>query len=221
MAFGIFDPEDAVRDGWARDKDDEVSFDGYNAFLQITTNDGSSGFSVTNSTGGVAFQAKSDGDGYVARNLGVGLLNPTEKLDVGGVAKMQGFHLPPGGFDGYVITSDDIGVGTWQPPPSDFDGIDEGEHRDLDQLVHLISEDSFDEIVKDTCGKTSACITWTSAAKVLKIREQLITRDVDKKVSVITTKQYDGAGLVVETMTETLARDSTGRVVSVTRSVVL
>lgn len=112
--FGKFEPDFAVREGWARDQEDEVSFDGYNAFLQITTNDGTSGFSVTNAAGGVAFTAKSDGDGYVARNLGIGTYNPVEKLEVIGVTKTDGFQLTEAPFDGYVLTSDGTGVGTWR-----------------------------------------------------------------------------------------------------------
>lgn len=114
-SFGKFDPDDAVREGWARDPEDEVSFDGYNAFLQITTADGSSGFSVTNAIGATAFKVKSDGDGYVAKNLGIGKTNPTEKLDIAGTAKIEGFQLVTDPTDGYVLTADGSGVGTWQP----------------------------------------------------------------------------------------------------------
>ena len=101
--FGKFEPDEAVREGWARDPENEVSFDGYNAFLQITTKDGTSGFSVTNAAGATTFRAKSDGDGYVARNLGVGALNPTTKLDVAGRTKTQECQLPTGATSGYAL----------------------------------------------------------------------------------------------------------------------
>jgi len=112
--FGKIDPEDGVREGWIRDDNDELGVDGYNVFLAVTTNDGTSGVRAVNSTGGVTFFAKSDGDGYVAGNLGVGTESPTEKLDVDGLAKVQGFQLPPGAQDGYVLTADSTGVGTWK-----------------------------------------------------------------------------------------------------------
>lgn len=97
-------------------------------------------------------------------------------------------------------------------------GIDETAHRELDQLVHDITENSFDEILKGVCGKIESYTTWTSPAKTLKIREQLISRDPLLRVSSVVTKQYDGLGIVVETLTETLARDSNGRVISITRT---
>jgi len=103
MGIGKIDPEYAVREGWARDSDDEIYMDGYNAFIQVTTRDGTSGFQVKNDIGAVAFSVRSDGDGYVAKNLGVD-----------GTATIQGFRLPPGATDGYILTSNETGVGTWQ-----------------------------------------------------------------------------------------------------------
>ena len=117
MAFGVFEPDDAVREGWARDPDDEVSFDGYNAFLQITTSDGSSGFSVTNASGAISFRSESDGDGYIGNKLGIGKLNPTEKLDVAGTAKVIGFQLSTDPIDGYFLQTDASGVASWAQAP--------------------------------------------------------------------------------------------------------
>lgn len=118
MGIGKIDPEYAVREGWARDSDDEIYMDGYNAFIQVTTRDGTSGFQVKNDIGAVAFSSKSDGDGYVAKNLGVGTYNPTAKLDVIGRAKTEEFQMLPGATDGYVLTTDSNGVGTWQLAPA-------------------------------------------------------------------------------------------------------
>ena len=89
----------------------------------------------------------------------------------------------------------------------------------MDELVHSISENSFDEIVRDTSNKISSFITWTSAAKILKIREEAISRDSQKRVSSIITKQYDSVGALVEEMTETITRNTQGSIESVTRSV--
>lgn len=114
MALRKADKENAIREGWIRDEENEVYIDGYNALVQVTTNDGTSGLELQNLAGGTAFRAKSDGDGYVAQNLGVGTLNPTEKLDVAGTAKVLGFQLSTGAVDGYVLTSDGSGVGSWQ-----------------------------------------------------------------------------------------------------------
>ncbi len=52
----------------------------------------------------------------VLRNgrIGIGTATPTELLDVNGTAKMTGFSMSTGATDGYVLTSDASGNGTWQ-----------------------------------------------------------------------------------------------------------
>lgn len=51
---------------------------------------------------------KSTGD------VGIGTQNPAEKLDVTGSVKMNGFKMSTGAGNGYVLTSDSDGNGTWQ-----------------------------------------------------------------------------------------------------------
>lgn len=264
MAIGKIDNEFAVREGWARDSEDEIYMDGYNAFIQITTNDGTSGFSVKNDIGNISFSSKSDGDGYVAKKLGVGTFNPSTELEVIGRTKTNEFQLPTGAVTGYVLTADANGVGTWQDAYSggggasltvqedDVDvttnvstlnfegdvtvtdegsgkvtvnidgsgvGLDAYEHSELDQLVHNIAEDSFDEIARGVCGKVSQMTTWDSVAMSTKIRDQIISRHpTTKKVSSIVTKQFDGSGVLVEQITEQYTRDARGRVISITRT---
>jgi len=55
-------------------------------------------------------------------NVGIGTTAPTEKLDVAGTLQMNGFKLPTGKHDGYVLTSDGEGVGTWQEVIGGGDG---------------------------------------------------------------------------------------------------
>ncbi|MCK5619924.1 MAG: tail fiber domain-containing protein, partial [Candidatus Krumholzibacteria bacterium] len=52
-----------------------------------------------------------------AGGVGIGTNTPTQELDVAGSVKMQGFDMPVGGAAGYVLTSDAIGQGSWQPVP--------------------------------------------------------------------------------------------------------
>ncbi len=47
--------------------------------------------------------------------VGIGTPQPTEALDVVGTVKADGFHLTASPGDGLVLTSDAVGVGTWQP----------------------------------------------------------------------------------------------------------
>jgi hypothetical protein len=60
-------------------------------------------------------------DGSVVRletdtdSVGIGVTNPSEKLEVDGTVKMSGFTLAGGASDGYVLTSNATGNGTWSP----------------------------------------------------------------------------------------------------------
>ncbi|KPL18329.1 MAG: hypothetical protein AMJ92_08540 [candidate division Zixibacteria bacterium SM23_81] len=54
--------------------------------------------------------------------VGVGTESPEEKLDVAGTVQVAGFKMPTGASDGYVLTSDSSGVGTWQLSAAGTDG---------------------------------------------------------------------------------------------------
>lgn len=114
MGIGKIDPEYAVREGWARDSDDEIYMDGYNAFIQVTTRDGTSGFSIKNDLGAISFSSKSDGDGYVAKRLGIGTYNPETELEVIGKTRTDQLQVTTNAQSGYILTSDSSGNATWQ-----------------------------------------------------------------------------------------------------------
>ena len=114
MGIGKIDSEYAVREGWARDSDDEIYMDGYNAFIQVTTRDGTSGFQVKNDIGAVAFSSKSDGDGYVSKRLGVGTYFPQTTLEVIGKSRTDQLQVTENATAGYVLTADGDGNATWQ-----------------------------------------------------------------------------------------------------------
>jgi hypothetical protein len=56
-----------------------------------------------------------EGRGYFSGNVGIGVEEPTEKLNVAGLIKTTGFQLATTPTSGYVLTCDATGVGTWQP----------------------------------------------------------------------------------------------------------
>ena len=106
-------------------------------------------------------------------------------------------------------------VGVYDPRAAS--GISSITHRTLDQLVHEISETSYDQYVY-TGNRVDAIVTWTTALMVTKIREQIFTY-TGNLVSTVVTKQYDGLGVILtgETMTETFAYTG-NKVTSVTRT---
>ena len=118
---------------------------------------------------------------------------------------------------GYATDTHDLYVGTGLANEnlSASSGITASEHRLLDQLVHNIAEDAYEEIVR-TSGKVTSVIYWTDSGKTTKIRETLITRS-SGKVSQIVIKQYNAGGSLAETLTGTFARTD-GKVSSITWS---
>ncbi|MBN2355077.1 hypothetical protein JXO59_03130, partial [candidate division KSB1 bacterium] len=52
----------------------------------------------------------------VTGRLGIGTTKPDYELDIDGTAQMNGFRMPSGAASGYVLTSDETGVGGWQAP---------------------------------------------------------------------------------------------------------
>ncbi|UCC79204.1 MAG: tail fiber domain-containing protein [Candidatus Zixiibacteriota bacterium] len=81
-------------------------------------NAGSDGIRIDNASGWAGYFG---GKGYFEDSVGIGTSTPTEKLDIAGSAKMTGFKLPTSASDGYVLTSDGSGTGTWQAPSGGAD----------------------------------------------------------------------------------------------------
>jgi hypothetical protein len=49
-------------------------------------------------------------------NVGIGTNSPSEKLDVNGRVRVQGFQMTTGGTEGYVLKSNNVGMATWVNP---------------------------------------------------------------------------------------------------------
>jgi hypothetical protein len=69
------------------------------------------------SEGFIGFQVTGGDDlmRLTGNNVGIGTTTPGERLDVAGTTRMTGFKMPTGAADGYVLTSNATGTGTWQP----------------------------------------------------------------------------------------------------------
>jgi hypothetical protein len=51
----------------------------------------------------------------VGSKVGIGFVDPTERLSVDGTLRTSGFLMPTDAAEGYVLKSDATGLGTWQP----------------------------------------------------------------------------------------------------------
>lgn len=59
--------------------------------------------------------------GFDGDNVGIGVQDPVNKLEVSGTAQMTGIKMTTTPTAGYVLTSDASGNGTWQAPPGTGD----------------------------------------------------------------------------------------------------
>jgi len=74
-------------------------------------------------------------------------------------------------------------------------------HQTINQLVHNLSEDAFVEYTYSG-SKVTDVIAWTDAGKTVKIRETNLTY-TGTRVTTEVNKQYDDAGVLIETETNT------------------
>jgi hypothetical protein len=93
-------------------------------------------------------------------SVGIGTDSPAERLDVAGTVRMEGFMMPTGAADGYVLTSDATGLGTWQPSAV-------GDGHSLDAM----DGDPVDTLFVDNQGDVGIGPTPFGAHATLHIRE--------------------------------------------------
>ena len=80
-------------------------------------------------------------------------------------------------------------------------GMTPEDHRILDQLVHSLAEDYYEEYTYNG-SQVTACVTWETSEKLRKIREEQYSYTGNKVTEVVTIK-YDDYGDEVERLTET------------------
>ncbi len=108
-------------------------------------NSGNHGLRVTNANGDGVHVTQAggwagyfNGDAYISGDVGIGSLFPETELDVDGTTKTLAFKMPTGSSDGYVLTSDGDGNGTWQASASrsgesgTFEGIVSSDYVEID-----------------------------------------------------------------------------------------
>ncbi len=112
---GNWDPNDPNTGGDLR-----IGNDLYGLKVCVSTSGGGAGDCRIRSFGATSKLMLSDASGDTLTvdglNVGVGTTVPTTKLDVIGTVKMNGFKLTAAPTDGYVLTSDASGSGTWKAP---------------------------------------------------------------------------------------------------------
>lgn len=89
-------------------------------------------------------------------------------------------------------------------------------HDARDTLVHAIAESSDVELAY-VDGQLERSTTWTSAARVTRIRETVFTY-VDGDLTESVTRQYDASGSVVSTLTSAFVYDVGGDLIGVEKT---
>jgi len=90
--------------------------DGDHVWMNMDPDGDDGNLRLFNPNGGTTVKISSTG------RIGIGTESPTTALDVNGTAKMTGFKMLTGATNGYVLTSDNTGMGSWQPAVAGSDG---------------------------------------------------------------------------------------------------
>ncbi len=114
---------------------------------------------------------------YNLGQVGIGVANPTTKLDVDGMVKMTGFKLTTGAAAGCVLTSNGTGTGTWQPPTIAADALSDY----VGDITNLASTDANPTIlhtIADTDGPVSVAISGRYAYVANVIGDNMQVMDI-------------------------------------------
>lgn len=94
-------------------------------------------------------------------------------------------------------------------------GITTTEHENISSLTHEIAADSVLKINRDGLGQVTSLVTWTNTSETQKMREEIVTRDVQNKIQSLTVKQYDLSGIPIASITYNYHRNLEGRISSI------
>lgn len=88
------------------------------------------------------------------------------------------------------------------------------EHETINSLVHTLSEDSHTDINRNTQQQVVNVSTLTTVTGT-NVRSIDITRNTQGQVSQTVENQYDSSGVLIQTLTTTITRDSSGKVIDI------
>ena len=112
-----------ILDGYAKQQDFEDIVSSLDGYTSVTGGEFGDGY-VLFFTGPNAVAG--DNDLFWDRlnnRLGIGTETPEEKLDVAGTIVADSLKARDGAIDGYVLTSDENGLGTWKDPAIMFERL--------------------------------------------------------------------------------------------------
>lgn len=89
-------------------------------------------------------------------------------------------------------------------------------HRVFDQLVHNIAENSETVVNRNvTSGDVESVVIYTDSSHTTKIREVVLSRNVNDEINTITVYHYDGSGIIAETLISSITRNLSGEITSI------
>jgi len=158
--------------------------------------------------------------------IGLGTLAPTERLDVAGTVRMDGFKLPTGATDGYVLISDASGMGSWQPAAgsdsvmyADSSGYAEAAGTDGDWLI--LGNDMYTTVSGNVGIGTTSPVRKLHVAGDLKVESTAWLDDVSMDAALMNSASIVSAVMANAQIDHLTASDATLDSVSINEASVM
>ena len=98
-------------------------------------------------------------------------------------------------------------------------GITEAQHEALNTLNHDLTHNTYDEVIRTSCHKVTQVTSWDSPSKIRKVRDIVYNRaSFSSSVMQVVSTQYDNSGVEMYHVSETITRNTLGRVKSIVRN---